>query len=160
VEGGDEAAAHDPIPGTPRAKGPSGHPSITPDTNGPNFDVAFRITDTEMPAMNDLFYSELAIKDGQITAYVKPLFRDMKVYDQRQDREKTLFRKLYEKLVGGVARLLENRSRQEVATVTPITGTTANPKASTWEIVVNLFENAFFKAILPGFEEEVRRLSH
>ncbi|HEV8310492.1 MAG TPA: hypothetical protein VGW35_22755 [Methylomirabilota bacterium] len=113
-----------------------------------------------MPAMNDLFYSELAIKDGQITAYVKPLFRDMKVYDQRQDREKTLFRKLYEKLVGGVARLLENRSRQEVATVTPITGTTANPKASTWEIVVNLFENAFFKAILPGFEEEVRRLSH
>jgi hypothetical protein len=33
-----------------------------------------------------------------------------------------------------------------------------NPKASTWEALVGLLRNAFFKAILPGFERELSRL--
>ena len=31
-----------------------------------------------------------------------------------------------------------------------------NPRTSTWQTVVNLITNAFFKAFLPGFEKEVR----
>jgi hypothetical protein len=29
------------------------------------------------------------------------------------------------------------------------------PQTSTWETIVRLIQNAFFKAILPGFEKEV-----
>ena len=79
----------------------------------------------------------------------------MKVYDPRQDKEKTLWQKMYEGLVGGVAKLLENKPREEVATKVPVEGNLENPKTSTWETVVNLIQNAFFKAILPGFEREV-----
>ena len=46
----------------------------------------------------------------------------MTVYDTRQDREKTLFRKLYEGLVGCVAKLLKNTPRDEVATRTDLSG--------------------------------------
>ena len=36
----------------------------------------------------------------------------MDVYDERQDRHKNVFRKLYEGVVGGVAKLLENVPRE------------------------------------------------
>ncbi|HEV8620809.1 MAG TPA: hypothetical protein VGQ79_07270, partial [Nitrospiraceae bacterium] len=100
-------------------------------------------------------YSELSVKNGRVEGYIKPLFRDLKVYDARQDKEKSLFHKLYEGLVGGVARLLENKPREEVATRTDVSGALENPQTSTWQTVVNLVKNAFFKAFLPGFEKEV-----
>jgi hypothetical protein len=58
-------------------------------------------------------------------------------------------------MIGGVAMLLENRSRQEVATKAIITGSVENPETSTWQIIVELIKNAFFKAILPSFEKEI-----
>jgi hypothetical protein len=140
--------------------------------DGPDFDVSARIEDTELRTMNDLlraygkfdvvaglfsFYSEVSVKGGRIQGYVKPLFRNLDVYDARQDEEKSLFRKLYEGLVGGISRLLENRPREEVATATAVSGPVRNPKASTWQALVNLIQNAFFKAILPGFDAELRR---
>ena len=79
----------------------------------------------------------------------------MQVYDQRQDAEKSTFRKLYEGLVGGISKLLENRPRQEVATKVPISGDVEAPQTGTWETIIRLIQNAFFKAILPGFEKEV-----
>ena len=142
-----------------------------PTAAGPDFDMAVAIEDTPMTTMNDLFrsygkfdvtagtfsfFSELAISKGQIQGYVKPLFKDMKVYDSRQDAEKSIFRKLYEKIVDGVSDLLEN-PRDDVATKASISGPVENPNMNTLQVVLRLIENAFFRAILPGFDEEVRR---
>jgi Domain of Unknown Function (DUF748) len=148
--------------------------AFRPETKGPDFNLAVRIENTDMQKMNDLFraygnfdvtagvfsfYSEIKVRQGKIEGYVKPLFRDMKVYDERQDREKSVFRKLYEGLVGGIAGLLQNRPREEVATETSISGDIESPQASTSETVLRLIQNAFFKAILPGFEREVSQRS-
>jgi hypothetical protein len=84
----------------------------------------------------------------------------MDVYDKRQDRDKNLFRKMYEGLIGGIAALLENIPRHEVATKADISGRIENPQANTWEVVVRLIQNAFFKAILPGFEKEISQHHH
>ena len=65
------------------------------------------------------------------------------------------FHKLYVALVGGVAKLLENRPRAEVATKTDISGSLASPTTNTLQIIFNLIRNAFIKSILPGFEKEV-----
>jgi hypothetical protein len=139
---------------------------------GPDFDVAVSIRDTAMRGMNDLlraygrfdvtaglfsFFCELHVRNGTVDGYVKPLFREMQVYDARQDAEKSAFRKLYEKLVGGVAKLLENRQRSEVATQTRIHGPLDNPKTDTLQVIFRLVENAFFHAILPGFDAELSR---
>lgn len=144
--------------------------TFRPETKGPDFNLALSIEDTDMRTMNDLFraygnfdvvagvfsfYSEITVRQGKIEGYVKPLFRDMDVYDQRQDREKGIFRKMYEGLVGGISSLLTNRPREEVATQVSISGDIESPQTSTWETVVRLFQNAFFQAILPGFEKEV-----
>ncbi|HXG02024.1 MAG TPA: DUF748 domain-containing protein [Candidatus Binatia bacterium] len=146
--------------------------AFRPEVAGADFDLNVKIVDTAMVAMNDLLraygrfdvvaglfslYSELTVKEGRITGYVKPLFRNLDVYDRRQDAEKSLFRKLYERLVGGVARLLENVPRGEVATKATVEGPVRDPEANTAEVVLRLIQNAFFKAILPGFEQEVGR---
>ena len=147
--------------------------TFRPETSGPDFDIDVRIDDTQLRVMNDLlraygkfdvtggwfsFYSQLRVKDRQIVGYVKPLFRDMDVYDARQDRDKSLFRKLYEGVVGGVAKLLENTPRDEVATKTTVSGRIDNPRTSTAETIVRLIQNAFFQAILPGFDRELERM--
>ena len=36
----------------------------------------------------------------------------------------------------------------------PIAGPLPDPKASTWQTLLGLIQNAFFKAILPGFLRE------
>lgn len=101
-------------------------------------------------------YSELRVKNGRVEGYIKPRFKDMKVYDARQDKEKNLFHKLYEGLVGGVAKLLENQPREEVATRTELSGVLKNPQNSTGQTVINLVKNTFFKAFLPGFGKGLR----
>jgi hypothetical protein len=144
-----------------------------PDRKGPDFELKVRIEDTRLTDMNDLLraygdfdvtagtfsiYSELHVKDDEISGYVKPFFKEMKVYDRRKDKEKTVSHKMYEILVGGVAKLLENRPQGEVATKADITGSLEKPDMSTWQIIGQLIKNAFFKEILPGFEKEVSGL--
>ena len=139
-------------------------------TASPDFDLDLKIENTDMTRMNDLlraygkfdvvagsfsFYSELKARDGNLDGYVKPLFKGMKVYDKRQDRDKTLFRKLYEMLVGGVAGLLKNHERKEVATVANVSGRIDGPRTSGWQIALRLIENAFFRSILPDFDREL-----
>jgi len=57
--------------------------------------------------------------------------------------------------VGAMTELLKNRPRQQVATQTDISGPLEDPRTNIGQIIVNLVRNAFFKAILPGFEREV-----
>jgi len=101
------------------------------------------------------FFSEIAIRNNRIQGYVKPIFKNMEVTDMRTPEEKSLFHKLYAGAVSVVTELLKNRPRQQVATETNISGPLEDPRANTAQIIVNLVRNAFFKAILPGFEREV-----
>ena len=143
--------------------------TFRPENNGPDFEVDARIEDVDMRAMNDLLrahakfdvvsglfsvYSEMRVKNGRIEGYVKPLFRDLVAYDSTQDQDKPFSQKVKEKVVNVVSKVLKNRRREEVATVVPVSGPLANPKAGTLETVLKLVENAFIKAILPGFERE------
>lgn len=142
--------------------------TFRPEAHGPDFDIKIAIDNTDMRTMNELlrsygkfdvsaglfsFYSELAVRQQTIEGSVKPLFKDIKVGEH--GRKKSISRKIYEGVVGGLAKLLEN-PRETVATQTSISGPVESPKANTWEIVVRLLQNAFFKSILPGFENEIR----
>jgi len=138
--------------------------------SGPAFDIGVRIEEVDVTRLNDIFraygrfdasagrfffYSELSANDGVVTGYVKPLFRDLKIYDKQQDKSKPVVRKMYERVVSGVAKILKNRTRQEVATKADVIGRIDNPRVSTVDAVIRLVQNAFFKAILPGFDLEV-----
>ena len=141
--------------------------------SGPAFDMSVRVEDVDVTKLNDLFraygrfdtasgqfnlYSELTASEGVITGYIKPLFKDLKVYNKEQDKDKSVVRKMYERVVGGVAKVLKNRPREEVATKAEVIGRIDNPKVGTIDAILKLVQNAFFKAILPGFDVEASRL--
>jgi hypothetical protein len=145
---------------------------LLPTRPGPDFDLAVQIDDTDLPTMNDLLrahgkfdvvaghfslYTELRARNRQIAGYVKPLFQDMEVYDAKQDRNKNLARKAYEAVVGAASKVLQNRPRDEVATRVELSGRLDNPNTSLIATIAGLVENAFFKAILPGFDAQLRR---
>jgi Domain of Unknown Function (DUF748) len=147
--------------------------TFRPEIKGPDFDLDTRIEGTNLEAMNDLLrahadldvaagvfslFSELRVQKGRVDGYVKPLFRDLDVYAAEQDEAKSLGQKLKERATEAIGKVLRNRPREEVATVAPIAGPLDNPKASTWQTLVNLVRNGFFQAILPGFERERARL--
>jgi hypothetical protein len=155
-----------------QGSGPA-HATFTfrPYKKGPDFDLAVEVEDTDLTKLNDLFraygdfdvsagkfslYTQLKIHDNRIDGYIKPFFADMKVYDRNQDAQEGVFHQLYEGVIGGLAKLLENPSKDQVATNATISGPVDNPNTSTLQIVLRLIQNAFFRAILPGFEEQAR----
>jgi hypothetical protein len=144
--------------------------NFRPEKAGPDLDLYVKIEDSQLTAMNDVLraygdfdvsagvfslISELHFNKGAISGYIKPFFKNMKVYDRRTDNERGIFHQMYEMLIGGVVTILENRTHQEVATKVDIKGRANKPETSTWQIVVELVKNAFFKAILPSFEKRV-----
>lgn len=148
--------------------------TFRPETQSQDFTLSVRIEQVQMPALNDLwrayegidiaaglfsFYLELAVHHHRISGYAKPVFQNIQVSDPRTDQQKSFVEKVKETVIGGLAKVLEN-SRGEVSTKTDLSGTLDHPQTSTWQIVIGLIQNAFFKAILPGFEHEVGRPSH
>jgi hypothetical protein len=140
------------------------------ENNGPDVSLNAKIENTDLRAMNDVLrahakvdvasgvlsvFSEIVVKNGRVQGYVKPLFKDLNVYDESQDDDKKLGAKLKEKAADLIAKIFKNRKRDEVATIGKLEGPLQNPQASTWEVLVNLVRNAFFEAILPGFEREL-----
>lgn len=147
----------------------SGHATFRDDAKGPDFSITAQLEGASLPSINELLraygkfdvvsgtfsvYSEVKVRNGRIDGYVKPLFKDIKVYSPAQDKKKPVLKRLYEKIVGGLSHVLENEPREQVATVADISGTLEDPNTGAWPIVVRLVSNAFVKAILPGFERE------
>jgi hypothetical protein len=141
-----------------------------PENRGPDFGLDVRVNDTDMRKLNPLLrayggidvargsfslFSEVSIRNGRIDGYVKPLFHDLDVYS-KEDKRDNVLEQVYEGLAGGVAGLLKNR-REEVATKTDLTGPIEQPSTSTFQVVVRLIQNAFFKSILPGLDREAQR---
>jgi hypothetical protein len=142
-----------------------------PEVKSPDFDLDIRVVKAQVKSMNDILraygdfdvmaglfslYTEFKVKNGRIDGYVKPLFKNLDVYDPAQDKNKGLLSQIYEGVVGGITGLLENTPRDEVATKAEVSGPVKNPQASTWEVVIKLIQNAFFEAIVPGFERRAR----
>lgn len=141
--------------------------TFRPATRSADLDLRIQMEDTDMTRMNDLVrayggfdvaagrlsvYAELRATGGAITGYIKPMFRGLQVPGRRPDEAVALGRRFYEGLVIVATKLLENRSRGEIATVVTVSGRVDQPQISTWQVVRRLLQNAFLRAILPGFE--------
>ncbi len=142
-----------------------------PVKSGADFDLNIKIEKTRLKAMNDLLraygnvdvaagtfsvYSQVSVRGKKIKGYIKPLFKNLDVLSPK-DRNKPIFQQIYEGVVGAISYVLENKPHKQVATQVNLSGTVKNPQTSTWQIIVNLIQNGFFKAILPGFERELKK---
>jgi hypothetical protein len=138
-----------------------------------DFDLQLEVGPTPLPKLNDLFraygkfdvyagtlqvYSEIGVHDNYMRGYVKPIFKDVEIYDPAQDANKGIFKKVYEGAVDIASKILTNHKRDQVATTAPIEGPVGNTRSNVFQVLGGLIENAFVRAILPGFDRQVGTL--
>jgi hypothetical protein len=94
-----------------------------------------------------------------MNGYVKPLFSNLKVYSYEQDKKKPVLKQAYQMAVGAVSHIFRNPSTKEVATQVNVAGNLKSPDVSTWQAILQLIQNAFVQAILPGFDRQVTQVT-
>lgn len=93
-------------------------------------------------------------KEGQMTGYVKPLFRDLKVFSISKDvKEDNPLQFFWQALVGATTTLLKNQARNQFGTLIPFSGDeTSATSANILATIGNILRNAFVRAYLPRLE--------
>ena len=139
---------------------------------GPAFNLKVAIQNTDLTSMNDILrafgsfdvaagqfsvFSQVAVKDGNIDGYVKPMFANLKVYDYQKDKGTGVLHQAKELAIGGASHLFKNRSTEKVAADIDLKGKLTSPDISTWQALAQVLRNAFIEAIIPASIARSRR---
>ena len=123
----------------------------------PDMDLSFSLENAEATALNDFtnyyagldfdkgtvgVYSEIAIADGHLVGYIKPLLTDTQLIGEGDG----FLEVLWEGFVGLFKFILKNQGTDTLATKVPIEGDLNNVEAGVWPTVFNIFKNGWIKA--------------
>ena len=143
--------------------------TLDPFSYRPTFHMALRLLGLDVTKINDLALAygkfdfkrgwfdlviEADSKEGLLTGYVKPLFRNLKVFSVSQDvKEDNILEFFWQALVGATTSVLKNHSRDQFGTLIPFSADSSY--ATTPDIMAtigNILRNAFVRAYLPRLE--------
>lgn len=144
---------------------------IDPLRKKPQFDAKAELRNMDLKKINDFLkaygnfdvskgrfsiYAEAAADDGRITGYTKPIIKDVKVLNWKEDKEKGKpLQPVWEALVSGVSWIFKNKSKDQVATRAEFTGNIDDPNFNVWGIIGQILRNAFIEALFPSLENSV-----
>lgn len=96
-------------------------------------------------------YSEVAIADGYLKGYIKPLLKDSKMIG----KEDGILGVLWEGFVGFFKFILKNQGTDTIATRVPIEGDLNNAEAGVWPTIFNIFKNAWISAFKGTVDDDI-----
>jgi hypothetical protein len=143
--------------------------TLDPFSYRPTFHLALRLLGLDVTRLNELALAygkfdfkrgwfdlviEADSKEGQLSGYVKPLFRDLKVFDLAKDLEgANVIQAFWQALVGAVTGLLKNQPRDQFGTLIPFSGDySRTTNTDILATIGNMLRNAFVRAYLPRLE--------
>ncbi|QXP51342.1 DUF748 domain-containing protein [Cellulophaga sp. HaHa_2_95] len=133
----------------------------------PDVDIGFSLEDASITALNDFtnhyagidfasgnfnIFSEIAIADGYLKGYVKPLLKDSKLISKEQDK---FFDTLWEGFVGFFKFVLKNKGNNTLATKVPMEGDLNSVKSKVWPTFTNIIKNGWIKAFKGTVDDEI-----
>jgi hypothetical protein len=172
--------AADPLPSEVNLTGISigeGHLKLAMKVNVlkdlPDFDMGMQLTGANLLSLNGFFeanakmdiergsidiFSKLKLKNGEMSGYVKPFIKDLKVLDAKKDIKKKggVLRVVKKAVVGLFAKAVTNHKTKKIATVIPISGNVKDPKTSGWASFVGILKNAFVQAFHESLSNEIK----
>lgn len=143
--------------------------SAEPLAEQPHFHLSAKVDGVNLPDLNESLKAyanvdvsrgtfqlaaEMAGKDGGFQGYVKPFFEDLD-FNNIEDKNKGVFTRVWENIVQGLAWLVKNKARDQVATRIPFQGRFGDPQVGLWATVSNLFRHGFIRAFNPTIEGSV-----
>jgi uncharacterized protein involved in outer membrane biogenesis len=136
-----------------------------------DFEFRLRATGIELRKLNDFSsaygkfdfnagHGDLVIEaqaeDGRLHGYIKPLLRDVDVFDWQQDVEnknKNIFRSIWEALVGAGETVLKNQPKNQFATRVDLSGSVHKQNISAFEAFLQILRNGFIQAFNARYEQ-------
>jgi hypothetical protein len=97
---------------------------------------------------------EAATKDNIVTGYTKPIIKDLKVVNWKEDKNKPL-KLAWEAVIGSVAWIFKNHGKDQLATKVTFEGNLKSPKVNVLDIIGQVLHNAFIQALYPSLENSV-----
>ncbi|HEV2210698.1 MAG TPA: DUF748 domain-containing protein [Verrucomicrobiae bacterium] len=143
--------------------------TLDPFSYHPTFHMALQLLGLDVTTLNPLALTygkfdfkrgwlDLVIQtdanEGHLNGYIKPLFRDLKLFSLRQDiKEDSVLQFFWQALVGMTTTILKNQPRKQFGTLIPFTGeTSGTTSADILATIGNVLRNAFVRAYLPRLQ--------
>jgi len=141
-----------------------------PYENFEDFKFRLRARDIELRTLNDFSaayakfdfnagHGDLVIeadaKKAQLSGYIKPLLRDVDVFNWQQDveeKDKGIFRSIWEALVGGSETVLKNQQKDQFATRVELSGNVHQQNISAFQAFLAILRNGFVQAFSARYE--------
>jgi len=135
-----------------------------------DFEFRLRVQDIELKRLNDFAaaygkfdfnagHGDLVIEaeanKGQLTGYIKPLLRDVDVFNWQQDvenKDKGIFRSIWEALVGVSETVLKNQGKNQFATRVELKGSVHQRDISAFHAFLQILRNGFIEAFNAQYE--------
>ena len=135
-----------------------------------DFQFRLRATGIELKRMNDFASAygkfdfnaghgdvviEAQAKKAQLTGYIKPLLKDVDVFNWQQDvenKDKGLFRSIWEAIVGGSETVLKNQGKNQFATRVELSGSVHRQDISAFHAFLQILRNGFVQAFNARYE--------
>lgn len=132
----------------------------------PDIDLSFSLENANITSLNDLtdyyagidfdsgsynIYSEIAISNGYLKGYIKPMFKNIKLLNKQDSFLETL----WEGFVGVFKFILKNQKNNTLATKVPLEGDLNNVTTKVWPTVFNIFKNAWVKAFKGAIDNSI-----
>jgi hypothetical protein len=144
--------------------------TLDPFSYRPTFHMAVRILGLDVTKINDLALAygkfdfkrgwfdlvvETDSKEGQLTGYAKPLFRNIQVFSLSEDlKEDGVLRFFWQALVGATTAIFKNHQRDQFGTLIPFSGEVGvETNTEILTTIGNVLRNAFVRAYLPRLED-------
>ncbi|MDR0278029.1 MAG: DUF748 domain-containing protein [Paucimonas sp.] len=144
--------------------------TFDPLSNFEDFQFRLRATDIQLRRLNDFAsaYGKFDFKaghgdvvieaqavKGRLSGYIKPLLRDVEVFDWQQDvenKDKNIFRSVWEALVGATETVLKNQPKNQFATRVELSGSVHQSNINPFEAFLQILRNGFIQAFNARYE--------
>jgi hypothetical protein len=125
----------------------------------PDFDMKAKLESVNLPALNDYarsaagidfttgtlnIYSDLKVKDGNLSGFIKPLATNITLIDLEKDSSPIGV--IWESIVSVVLEVFQNQPKDQFGTQIQLEGKIDNPETNFWQTLGGILRNAFVKA--------------
>lgn len=132
----------------------------------PTFDMNIKVENINLVRLNSFLrayakfdvnkgtfnlFVEAKAKAGRFNGYAKPVISNLDVLGP-EDRQESFGNKLWQGVVGFLSEMLENQKHDRIATQIPFDGSFKDPKVNVAYAIIEVFVNAFVRAITPTFD--------
>lgn len=145
--------------------------TFDPMSNFDDFQFRLRARDIELKRLNDFASAygkfdfnagtgdlvvETQAKHAQLSGYIKPLLRNVEVFNWQQDvenQDKGVLRSVWEALVGASETVLKNQSKNQFATRVELSGNVHQQDVSAFNAFLQILRNGFIQAFNARYEQ-------